>query len=204
MSGLIRLATVDDAPDVAAIYGPAVSASAATFELEPPSADEMARRIEETLRVWPWLVCERDGVVAGYAYAGKHHQRPGYRWSVNLSVYVDARCRRLGVATALYTSLLGIVTAQGHVNAYAGIALPNPASVALHEAVGFTPVGVYHQVGHKFGVWHDVGWWERRLAERLPQPMPPMRLDALGQRPGWPRWLRAGDACLRPSDHSRG
>lgn len=197
MSGLIRLASPCDGLRAAAIYGPAVEDSAATFELVPPSADEMERRIEETLRFWPWLVCEVDGDTVGYAYAGKHHQRPGYRWSVNLSVYVDARVRRSGVATALYTSLLGLVAAQGHVNAYAGIALPNEASVALHEGLGFTAVGVYHQVGHKFGRWHDVGYWERPLAPRVANPAPPVPLDVLRQRADWADLMRAGESSLR-------
>ncbi len=204
MSGLIRLATPADGVRAADIYRPAVAASAATFELEPPSADEMGRRIEETLRFWPWLVCDVGGHAVGYAYAGKHHQRPGYRWSVNLSVYVDVRFRRSGVATALYTSLLGLVAAQGHVNAYAGIALPNDASVALHEGLGFTAVGVYHQVGHKFGRWHDVGYWERPLAERVSNPSPPVPLQLLRQRADWMSLLQAGTSCLRVADRRNG
>ena len=160
---LIRLATLDDAPAIAAIYRPIVESTPISFETVAPDADEIRRRIHEVLGAHVWLVCERDGVVAGYAYASKHRARAAYQWSVDTSVYVDDRFRRRGVGHALYLSLLAVLSAQGYANAFAGITLPSPASVGLHERVGFTPLGVYRRVGYKLGAWHDVGWWQRPL-----------------------------------------
>ncbi len=164
----IRLATVNDAPQIQAIYAPIVVETAISFELEPPSAEEMRGRIENTLLTLPWLVCERDGVI-GYAYAGVFRSRPAYQWTVEVSAYVHAAYRGRGVARALYTLLFDCLRVQGYRTALAGIVLPNSASVALHEGLGFQSVGVFHHVGYKFGAWHDVGWWELSLHE-LPNP----------------------------------
>lgn len=174
----VRLATPDDAASVAAIYEPVVQESAISFETEPPDVAEMRGRIEETLPAYPWLVCEGDGVM-GYAYAGPHRSRDAYRWSVDVSVYVAAAARRRGVGSALYESLFALLRSQGFVNAYAGVALPNPASVALHESLGFEPVGTYEGVGYKDGEWHDVSWWHRSLNERERNPAPPVAVDSL-------------------------
>jgi phosphinothricin acetyltransferase len=176
---MIRLATPSDAAQVAAIYAPAVTDSIISFELEPPDAAEMARRVATTLARTPWLVCERDGAVLGYAYASAHRERAAYRWSVDVSAYVRADARRLGVARALYASLFALLARQGLRNAYAGIALPNDASVALHRAAGFTPVGVYRGVGYKLGAWHDVAWFERPLLPRVADPPEPVPLPAM-------------------------
>jgi L-amino acid N-acyltransferase YncA len=159
----IRLATESDAGSVAGIYRPAVEESAISFEIAAPAGEEMARRMRDTLVSYPWLVCDLDGRAAGYAYAAQHSVRNAYRWSVNTSVYIDRRCWRLGIGRGLYRSLFAILAAQGYFNAYAGIALPNPASVSLHESMGFEPIGVYRRVGYKFGGWRDVGWWQRLL-----------------------------------------
>ncbi len=175
MSVTIRMASSADGARCAEIYRPAVEATAISFETEAPDEVEMCRRIADTCRVHPWLVCEHRGTVIGYAYACSHRTRAAYRWSVDVSVYVDAAFQRLGVGRGLYTSLLRLLVAQGFVNAYAGITLPNPASIALHESVGFRPVGVYHSVGFKLGVWHDVGWWELALQPHrtdVPEPVP--------------------------------
>jgi len=167
---VIRLATVDDAPQIHAIYTPIVSDTAVSFEFEPPSVEEMRRRVETTLLTLPWLVCEGDGVI-GYAYAGVFRSRPAYQWSVEVSVYVHAAHRGKGVARALYTSLFECLRVQGHRTALAGIVLPNPASVALHERMGFRSVGIVHHGGCKLRAWHDVGWWELSL-QSLPNPPP--------------------------------
>ena len=166
----IRLATAGDAGPVADIYAPNVAGSIVSFESEPPGADEMRRRIEGTLEGYPWLVCERGGRVLGYAYAGAHGSRAAYRWSVDVSVYVDGEAHRTGVGRALYTSLFAALRVQGFYNAYAGATLPNPASVGLHEAMGFRPVGMYRKVGYKTGAWRDVGWWHLALPPMRPQP----------------------------------
>ena len=161
-----------DATAVAAIYRPSVEGGLASFEETPPDSVEMARRIRQTLAHTPWLVAGDDGgAVVGYAYAGPHHQRPGYRWAVNISVYVDESARGQGMGRRLYDELLRILRRQGFVNVYAGITLPNPASVALHEAIGMRRIGVYERVGFKLGAWHDVAWYGLRLTD--PQGVPP-------------------------------
>ncbi len=170
MRSTIRVAGVVDAAAIQAIYAPIVAETAVSFELEPPNVEEMRRRIETTLLTLPWLVCEGDGVI-GYAYAGVFRSRPAYQWTVEVSVYVHAAHRGKGVARALYTSLFECLRVQGYRTALAGIALPNSASVALHERMGFRSVGVFQHVGYKLGAWHDVGWWELSLQE-LPNPAP--------------------------------
>jgi len=162
----IRLATPADGAALAEIYAPSVVARATSFELEPPDGDEMSRRVEAILARTPWIVCIAGDRLAGYAYASAHRARPAYQWSVDVSAYVDPGWQRGGVGRALYTSLLAILELQGFRNAYAGIALPNPASVGFHEALGFTPVGVYHRVGYKLGAWHDVMWHPTKKEEQ--------------------------------------
>jgi L-amino acid N-acyltransferase YncA len=177
---MIRLARASDAAAVQAIYAPVVRETAISFELEPPSVDEMAARMTSVAKAGlPWLVLERDGVVRGYAYASPHHARAGYRWAVDVSVYVDATDRGRGAGRALYEALLGLIEAQGHVAACAGIALPNEASVRLHESLGFHLIGVYPAIGWKLGAWHDVGWWQCPLAPRGEPPSEPLRVEAI-------------------------
>ena len=173
----IRLAVAEDADQIARIYGPIVSDTAISFEVEPPTAGEMARRIEETTARLPWLVLENDGKVSGYAYAAAHRPRAAYVWSVDVSAYVGEPSRGTGVGGALYKALLKVLKAQGFYNAYAGITLPNPASIRLHESVGFRPVGTYREVGYKLGAWHDVGWWQLSLQEKSGSPQLPEDLD---------------------------
>jgi L-amino acid N-acyltransferase YncA len=167
---LIRLAREDDATPILAIYAPLVRETAISFEVEPPSPDELRRRIATTLETFPWLVAETDGFVAGFAYASLHRQRLAYQWAVDVSAYVHPDARRRGFGRALYRPLLALLTLQGFYGAFAGIALPNPGSVALHEAMGFEPVGVFRQVGYKLGAWRDVGWWQLELRRRGPAP----------------------------------
>lgn len=177
----IRLADPDtDADAVAAIYRGAVLSSIATFEEVPPDAAEMAARMRTTLARTPWLVATgAGGDVIGYAYAGPHHPRAGYRWSVNISVYVAKAVRGRGIGRALYDALLPILRRQGFVNVYAGVALPNPASVALHEGIGMRHVATYRGVGYKFDAWRDVAWYSLRLADPSVQPAEPVSLPAL-------------------------
>ena len=193
----IRLATESDAEQVADIYAPNVADTVISFELEPPDALEMRRRIEVTLERYPWLVCERRGRVLGYAYAGAHGSRAAYQWSVDVSVYVHEEARRTGVGRALYASLAAALDLQGFYNAYAGATLPNPASVGLHESVGFRPVGVYHGVGYKLGAWHDVVWWHLPLRERVADPDPPADLPSVLGSEEWDAAMESGLSLLR-------
>ena len=176
MPTLIRLAVPSDGPALADIYRPAVTDAATSFELEPPDGATMTQRVAHIMERTPWLVFERDDIVLGYAYAGIHRERPAYQWSVEVSAYVHRDAHRLGVARALYNSLFAALVVQGFCNAYAGITLPNAASVGFHTAMGFTPVGVYRGIGYKHGMWHDVAWFERTLAPRDPAPTSPRPL----------------------------
>ena len=182
----LRLATEADALAIHTIYAPLVEETVISFEHAPPSEEEIARRIRTTLATHPWLVAEIDGAVAGYAYAGPHRGRTAYQWATEVSVYVHAGYRRRGVGHALYAGLFDALRLLGFVNAYAGIALPNPASVALHEGLGFEPVGVYRRVGFKHGTWHDVGWWQLRLREDA-APQPPHALPSVAGTEEWKR-----------------
>jgi phosphinothricin acetyltransferase len=196
MPATIRLATLDDAEPVQGIYAP-YCLTPVSFELEPPSIEEMRGRLAKVLGQYPWLLCENGGEILGYAYATRHRERAAYRWSVDTSVYVRRGRHRRGVGRALYTSLLAVLPLQGFVNAYAGVTLPNPASVGLHEALGFQPVGVYRQVGFKGGAWHDVAWLERRLQPARSEPPPLTRLDEARQTSEWALALSTGLRCFR-------
>lgn len=168
----LRLARVEDGVALAAIYAPYVRDTVVSLELDPPSAREMATRIERTLPRWPWVVARVDDTPVGYAYGGAHRARPGYRWSVEVSAYVAPDAHGHGIGRRLYTALLALLAHQGHHLALAGIGLPNPASVGFHEALGFEHVGTFREIGHKFGGWHDVGWWQRSLGTRSPAAPP--------------------------------
>ena len=172
-----------DADRVAEIYGPYVSDSVVSFEEVPPTTSEMAERIQSVLAWTPWLVAEDDnGRVIGYAYGSRHRDRPGYRWSVDVSVYVEVSWQRRGVGRALYADLIALLRRQRFVNVYAGIALPNEGSVALHEAIGMTLIGVYERVGYKLGSWPDVAWYGMRLQDPGADPPEPIPFPDLPER----------------------
>jgi phosphinothricin acetyltransferase len=169
----IRLADpAADSARVAQIYAPAVVGSTISFEEVAPDAAEMLLRMEKVLVRTPWLVAEEEGRVVGYAYASPHKERASYRWSVDISVYVDPAHHGRGIGRALYDELLPILRRQGFVNAYAGVGLPNPASIALHERIGMTRLGVYQRVGWKMGRWVDTAWYELRHIEPSDSPPP--------------------------------
>ncbi len=165
----IRPATPADGAAVAEIYAYYVAETAITFDETEPTAAEMSQRIADTLTKYPYLVATDDQqTVIGYAYASAHRPRASYRWSVDTAIYVDPSHRRSGVGSALYSRLIPMIKSQGYTRAYAGITLPNVASVGLHERLGFEPIGVYTAVGYKLGLWRDVGWWELSLTNELP------------------------------------
>jgi phosphinothricin acetyltransferase len=200
---MIRLAGPGDAAQVAAIYAPHVTGASTSFEYAPPDAAEMAARIASTLAHMPYLVLETGSEVLGFAYASKHRERAAYQWSVDVSVYVRPDAHRRGVGRALYESLFALLRLQGFYAAHAGITLPNPASVGLHEALGFRPVGVYRSVGFKRGAWHDVGWWQLPLRERTGTPDPPRSLAEAQRDPEWGRALAAGERRLERTTNGK-
>ena len=165
----VRDASAADAEACAAIYAPYVTDSAITFEIEPPGAAEMAERITRAQSTHAWLVAEDDGRVVGYAYGGPMKPRAAYRWSCEVSVYLEPGRRRTGTGRALYEALFTRLTARGYRTAVAGMTLPNPASEGLHKSLGFEPIGTYRNIGWKLNNWHDVAWVQRPLAI-LPDP----------------------------------
>jgi phosphinothricin acetyltransferase len=180
MAGMeIRLAGPGDAPGIQAIYGPIVAGTVTSFEYEVPDAAEMARRVASRWPAHPWLVAVDGAEVLGYAYSGAFKDRAAYAWSAEVSVYVHPDAHRRGVGRSLYGALFALLRRQGYRQAYAGVTLPNAASVGLHEAVGFVPVGRYARVGWKFGAWHDVGWWQCALDGDDAPPRDIRPLDAL-------------------------
>jgi phosphinothricin acetyltransferase len=176
----IRLARPEDGEAAAGIYGPIVRETAISFELTPPTAADMAARIMAANKNHAWLAAVDAGGVAGYVYAGKHRDPGAYAWSTNTSVYLRGDARGKGLGRALYRALFNVLKAQNYRMAYAGIALPNAASVRLHESIGFVHLGTYARVGHKFGQWHDVGWWQLPLVESIQPPQPIVPLSELG------------------------
>lgn len=170
-----RAATPDDAAAIADIYAPFVTASAVSFETEPPGADAMRARIEAGGGLYPWLVGEaEDGTLLGYAYAARFRERPAYRFTVETSVYLRADAAGRGLGRQLYEPLLAILESQGFTQAIAAITLPNEPSVRLHERLGFERAGTYRQVGWKFHAWHDVGLWQKPLARAGTPPEEPV------------------------------
>lgn len=164
----IRQATASDAPASLAIYAPFVESTPVSFEAAVPTVEEFAARIEKSLSRWQWLVAECDGRVAGYAYGSSHRERAAYRYSVEVSAYLDPHYHRQGIGSALYRRLFDDLAARGYCTAFAGITVPNDASVGMHRSVGFEHIGVFRNVGWKFGRWHDVMWMQRTLREAPP------------------------------------
>ena len=195
----IREIQLSDAAAVREIYAPFVTDGATSFEMDLPPVEEFENRVRTITEQYPWLVYEADGKVLGYAYASAHRSRCAYQWSVEVSVYIRDGARRSGIGRALYRSLFEVLRRQGYVNAFAGITLPNPASVGLHESLGFQRIGVFSRIGFKFGRWHDVIWLQLRLADPVePQAkMLPVK-DVLG-----PEIARYFDEQSRTVNHAR-
>jgi len=189
----IRSAEESDALALAAIYAPYVRDTAVSFEIEPPTAEIMRQRIAGTLETHPWLVADHGGDTVGFAYAGKHSQRAAYRWTVDVTVYVTATRRHIGVCRALYAVLLDVLRRQGFRSAFAEIVLPNPGSVRLHETAGFRPVGIHHDIGFKLGGWRDIGYWRLGLAEGAAPPGEPIPFAVFRDTPECVDALRQGD-----------
>jgi phosphinothricin acetyltransferase len=179
MQTRVRPVRESDAEAIAAIYAPIVEQTAISFEEVAPRAQEIASRIAGLKGEFPWLVAERNRDVSGYAYAGRHRERAAYRWSVNVSVYVDHSTHRRGIARALYGVLFELLKVQGYHHVFAGITIPNDASIGLHRALGFEPVGVYQSVGFKFGKWRDTSWWQRPLQKLDAPAREPIAFSAL-------------------------
>ena len=171
MAVVIRTAAAADAAAIASVYRPYVERSHFTFEEVPPDGPEIAERLSNPLH--PWLVADEDGTIAGYASTAPMRNRAAYRWSVETGIYLSPDAHGRGIGRQLLAAHLDVLEQQGFVTAIAGIALPNDASIALHEKLGFTLSGVERGVGFKLGQWFDVGRWQRDLAPRTSEPQEP-------------------------------
>jgi phosphinothricin acetyltransferase len=169
----VRDATERDAPACAAIYAPYVTDTAVSFELEPPTAADMAGRIAAARHRHAWLLLEEAGRVVGFAYGLPFADRAAYRWACQTSIYLEVGRRRSGGGRVLYGALLARLAERGYRRAFAGMTLPNEASAGLHGALGFEPVGVYRRVGWKHGAWHDVAWVQRAIGADEDPPVEP-------------------------------
>ena len=165
-----RVAKAGDAAACAAIYAPYVTDTAITFELEPPDEAEMRRRISQS---FGWLVAEHDGAIVGYAYAGPYKERPAYRWASEVSVYLHLEHRGRGLGRELYADLFARLADQGFRMLVAGVTLPNPASLKLHQNMGFQPVGTWQRIGWKLDAWHDVHWMQMPIGSDVDPPVEP-------------------------------
>jgi len=173
MAHYLRIATPDDAAEILSIYAPYIEGSTVTAEEVVPTESEFKARMESILKDYPWLVCyNEDGEVLGYSYASRHQQRSAYRYSVNLSIYVNPRYHRNHVATELYRCLFELLSYQGYKNAFAAVIIPNPQSAAFHHSLGFRPVAVFSKVTYKLGRWNDMEWFQYVLSERATDPAP--------------------------------
>jgi phosphinothricin acetyltransferase len=179
MNGIIREATKSDATGMLEIYAPFILNSGITQETEVPSVEDFQQRVLANLEERPWLVCEINNEVAGYAYAGKHRERKGYQWCTEPSVYISEKYFGFGIANALYTALFDILKIQGHVNAYAVITLPNDRSIAFHKKFGFEYLTTYKKIGYKLGQWHDVGWMQYEVNPHKEDPADPLKVSQI-------------------------
>jgi phosphinothricin acetyltransferase len=196
MSALIRVAQLSDASGIVAVYGPYCDSTIVSFEVVAPSIEQMQDRIRQISDGFPWLVAEIDGRIAGYVYANRHRERAAYQWAVDVAVYIAAAYHRRGIGRALYTSLFEILRELGYYKAIAGVSLPNPGSVGLHERMGFRQAAVFHGVGFKCGQWVDVGWWELELQPQRPDPPEPRRFSAVRESSAVRSSLATGQRLL--------
>jgi len=176
---MIRLAKPSDAASILDIYEPYIRDTSITFETGIPTVSEFGIRINSYLENWPWLVYEKNDLIAGYAYASRYRERVAYQWGVECSVYIHDQYQRMGIARDLYTKLFAILKSQGFTTVYAVINLPNDPSVALHERMGFRYFATYEKVGYKLGKWKNVGWWQLQLNEYLPEPAAPVKFSEM-------------------------
>lgn len=175
----LRRAMKEDIPNVLSIYGYYVMETAVSFEYETPSLEAFTKRFEDIKNRFPYLVCEVDGVVAGYTYTKNYYEDAAYAWSTEISVYVDEGFQRKGIASFFYRCMEELLKLQGYYTLYAGITGSNDKSVNFHRALGFEKIATYHKVGYKLGAWHDVLWFEKQLQDYTDDPQQPLAFSSL-------------------------
>lgn len=171
----IRFATVSDSKMIRKIYSQYID-TPITFEYVLPSEAEFTERVKEIITIYPYLVCEENGHIIGYAYAHRQKERMAYQWNAELSVYLDNAYVARGIGRKLYSILIELLKMQGIKTIYGGVTIPNKKSETLHLALGFNLIGIYHNTGYKCGKWHDVAWFEKEIAPygQNPQPVIPI------------------------------
>lgn len=177
----MRMAVMEDAPEILAIYEPYIRKTTITFEYEVPTVEAFRQRMAGILGAYPYLVCEMDGKITAYAYAHRFKERAAYQWDAELSVYVDENCTGMGMGKALYQALIEILKCQNVKNAYALVTSPNEKSDALHKSMGFTLEGVSHNTGYKMGKWLDVSSYVKAIGSHDPQPAEIIPCSAVGE-----------------------
>lgn len=177
-----RMAREEDVPAILAIYEPYVRDTAITFEYDPPSLSEFKKRVEDISAEYPYVVCQSEQRLVGYAYAHRHMERAAYQWNAELSVYLDRDFHGRGIGKRLYEILIGILKLQNVKNVYGGVTSPNEKSERLHKALGFTKLGTYHKAGYKCGGWHDVSWFEKSIGDYGAGPAPFRSIQTVDSR----------------------
>lgn len=175
----IRLIRETDAEAALAVYRPYVLNSVITFDYEVPSVEEFSEKIRTITAEYPWLVCEYEGKIAGYAYGSRHRSKAAYQWSPESTIYVAEEFHGTGIARILYKTVFEILLLQRFVNVFAGVTLPNPASENFHRSLGFTEIGVFRNIGYKLGKWNDVRWFQLLLSEWKTEPAEPLMIGAV-------------------------
>ncbi len=196
MNKKIRLAAEADSTSILEIYAPFIEDTVITFEYEVPTLSEFSKRMANIQKKYPWLVCEVNDSIIGYAYASQFNERAAYAWSVDFSVYIKPEYHNKKIGKALYTALSQLLRLQGYCNAYTGVTLPNIKSEGLHESFGFKPVGVYHNVGYKFGNWYDVKWFELEIQEHFKIPVTPKAINEINNTPGFYTILQKAEQMI--------
>lgn len=192
----IRLADINDSSDFVKIYGPYVKNTSITFEYEVPSEEEFKNRIQKISSKYPWIVCEIDGKVAGYAYASQFRERIAYTWTVELSIYISQDYQRNRIGTALYRTLIELLRLQGYYTAYAVITHPNEKSEKFHEKLGFKSVGIFHNAGYKLNKWSGIKCYELTIAEYPEKPQLPERIEDIKETTEFEEILKKGTVTL--------
>lgn len=192
----IRLATESDSSSILEIYAPFIKNTVITFEYEVPTMSEFSTRMTNIQKKYPWIICEVNDSIVGYAYASQFNERAAYNWSVDFSIYIKPEYHRKKIGKALYYALSQLIKLQGYCNAYAGVTLPNIKSESLHESFGFKPVGVYHNVGYKFGNWYDVKWFELKIQEHFKAPIIPKNINEINNTPEFNTILQKAEQMI--------
>ena len=193
----IRLITPKDAQSALNVYAPYVKHTGISFEYEVPTVEDFKKKIEKITAQDPWLVCEHNGEIAGYVYGSTHRDRTGYQWSPEVTVYLDERYHRKGIARVLYSALFNMLRMQGYYNVFAGVLATNVKSVEFHRAMGFEDIGLFKNIGYKLGEWHTNLWMQLNLQEHVAVPAVPVAIDTFFGKPGFNKIMEEANERIK-------